>query len=125
MQPEIAEILQRCRQPFNTNSIAQAAALAAMQDKEHQEKTILMTLEGRKRLENFCKAQKLEYVPSEANFLMIKVGDSQKVFQKMMEKGIIVRPLGGGYHLPEWIRVTIGTPEQMKKFEKAFQEVVA
>ncbi|MFZ5807531.1 MAG: histidinol-phosphate transaminase [Verrucomicrobiota bacterium] len=123
MQPEMGEILQRCRQPFNTNAIAQAAALAALDDEKHQQKTIEITIEGRKTLENFCREKGIEFIPSHGNFVMMKVGDGEGVFHKLQEKGVIVRPLRGGYRLAEWIRVTVGTPEQMKHFYEAFNQV--
>ncbi|MFH1067329.1 MAG: histidinol-phosphate transaminase [bacterium] len=124
MQLETAEILQRCRQPFNTNSIAQAGALAALTDEAHQKKTLKLTFSGKKKLERFCRKLGLEYIPSHANFVMIRVGQGEEVFQQLMREGIIVRPLRGGYHLPEWIRVTIGTRPQMKRFYETFPAVL-
>lgn len=123
MQKECAEILQRCRQPFNTNMLAQIAALAALSDEKHQKRVLKITRSGKKKLEKFCKNKGIEYVPSHGNFVMMRVGDGEEVFQKLMKKGIIVRPLRGAYHLPEWIRVTIGTSIQMERFFEGFQNL--
>jgi histidinol-phosphate aminotransferase len=117
MQTELAEVLQRCRQPFNANAPAQAAALAGLLDRDHQDKTRRITLEGRDRLVRYCERKKLPFIPSEANFLMINVGDGDAIFRALNSKGVIVRPLRS-YHLPAWIRVSIGTPEQMDRFER-------
>jgi histidinol-phosphate aminotransferase len=121
--PEMGEILQRCRQPFNANAMAQAAALAAMDDFEHQEKTRALILAGRERLSAFFTRLGLRHVPSHANFIMVEVGQGDNVFRAMMKRGIIVRSMVS-YGLPSWIRVSIGTPEQMEKFETDFVNVL-
>jgi histidinol-phosphate aminotransferase len=100
--------LEKVRQPFNANLLAQAAALAALDDDEHVRKTRANNFAG---LEFFAKALrqlKLEYVPSFANFILVRVSDGHKVFNAMQKLGVITRPMGG-YHLPEWIRISIGT----------------
>jgi histidinol-phosphate aminotransferase len=112
---EIIEVLQKTRQPFNANGIAQAGALAGLQDLEHQRKTRDLTIEGRNFLQQEFGALGLEYVPSYANFVLVKVGDGKAVFQALMRKGIIVRDMNA-YGLPEWIRVSIGTMEQNRRF---------
>lgn len=108
---EIADVLQKCRQPFNANAIAQVGALAGLLDEEHQEKTKTMTDEGRAFFESELKKMGLEYVPSHANFVLVKVGDGDQVFSEMMKQGIILRAMRG-YKLPEWVRISIGKPEQ-------------
>lgn len=108
---ECVDILQKTRQPFNTNAIAQMGALASLEDKEHIERTRKMNADGLRYFEEQFKALKLEYIPSCANFIMVKVGDGTKVFQALQRQGIIVRPMAG-YKMPEWIRVTVGTQEQ-------------
>jgi histidinol-phosphate aminotransferase len=113
--PEIADLLQRARQPFNANSIAQAGAIAGLADTEHQRKTKAITDEGRRVLENAFAAMGLRYVPSSANFVLVHVGDGGAVFQRLMKKGIIVRSMVS-YHLPEYIRVSVGTAEQNARF---------
>jgi histidinol-phosphate aminotransferase len=121
--PETAEILQRCRQPFNANSMAQAGALAGLQDRAHMEKTRAITIEGRNRLQAFCRELGLRTVESEANFVLMEVGDADRVFKALLKVGIIVRSMTS-YGLPAWIRVSIGTPEQMVRFEKEFAAVL-
>ncbi len=108
-------VLQKTRQPFNANAIAQAGALAGLLDEEHQETTRRITFEGRDYLESEFQKLGLEYVPSEANFVLVKVGDGAKAFQSLMAKGIIIRAMGE-YKLPEWIRVSVGTMDQNQRF---------
>lgn len=105
------EVLQRTRQPFNTNSIAQAAALAGLDDGAHQHKTKEITDQGRAYLQGEFEKLGLEYVPSFANFVLVKVGDGNEVFRRMMDQGIIVRAMAA-YKLPEWIRISVGTMDQ-------------
>jgi histidinol-phosphate aminotransferase len=112
--PELASVLQRTRQPFNANGIAQAGALAGLLDEDHMRKTRELTHEGRGYLESEFSAMGLEYVPSVANFVLVKVGDGNAVFQAMLRKGIILRAMGS-YGLPEWIRISVGTMEQNRR----------
>ena len=112
---EIANLLQRARQPFNANSIAQAGAIAGLADVEHQRRTKSLTDEGREHLELAFRRMGLKYVPSSANFVLVNVGDGGEVFNRLMKKGIIVRSMVS-YHLPEYIRVSIGTLEQTLRF---------
>jgi histidinol-phosphate aminotransferase len=121
---ELIEVLQKTRQPFNANGIAQAGALAGLQDLEHQRKTRELTIEGRNWLQTEFGAMGLEFVPSFANFVLVKVGDGKAVFQALMRKGIIVRDMNA-YGLPEWIRVSIGTMEQNRRFLDELKAVVA
>jgi histidinol-phosphate aminotransferase len=113
--PEIVEVLQRARQPFNANGIAQAGALAGMRDKAHMEATRRVTDEGRNFLQAEFLDMDLEFVPSHANFVLVRVGDGKKVFEALLRRGIIVRAMGS-YGLPEWIRVSVGTMPQNKAF---------
>jgi histidinol-phosphate aminotransferase len=112
---EIANLLQRARQPFNANSIAQVGAIAGLNDVEHQQKTKAITDEGRRVLEDAFARMELSYVPSSANFVLVNVGDGGEVFKRLMKKGIIVRSMVS-YHLPAYIRVSVGTPEQNTRF---------
>ena len=122
-KPEIIEILQRTRQPFNTNSIAQAGALAGLLDEEHQNETKRITDQGRAFLEAQFSAMGLSYVPSYANFVLVKVGDGNEVFRRMMDKGVIVRAMAA-YKLPEWVRISVGTPEQCERCIQVLKEVL-
>jgi histidinol-phosphate aminotransferase len=120
----IVSVLQKTRQPFNANSIAQAGAIAGLLDLEHQRKTRELTHEGRAYLEEQFAALGLEYVPSYANFVLVKVGDGNAIFKALMAKGIIVRAMAS-YQLPEWIRVTVGTEPQNQRFIAELREVLA
>lgn len=112
---EIVDVLHKTRQPFNVNAIAQAAALAGLADEEHQTRTRDITIEGRNYLQAEFDGMGLTYVPSFANFVLVKVGDGDAVFDKLLRKGVIVRAMRG-YKLPEWIRVSVGTREQNERF---------
>lgn len=121
--PELIAILQKTRQPFNVNGLAQTAAVAALEDDEHQVKTKRVTDEGRAYLEQEFAAIGLEYVPSAANFVLVKVGNGSSVFQQLLKHRIIVRALKG-YNLPEWVRISIGTMEQNRACVAALKEVL-
>jgi len=121
--PELIEVVNRVRQPFNTSSLAQAAALAALDDAEHLERSVEMVRRGLRDLEEGFAELGLEYVPSVANFILVKVGPGSRVFQKLLRRGIIVRPMDG-YGLPEYIRVTVGLPEENRKFLDALPEAL-
>jgi histidinol-phosphate aminotransferase len=121
---ELINVIQRTRQPFNINSIALAAALAALEDEEHQRKTKELTDEGRTYFESEFKAMNLRFVTSYANFILVQTGSGAEVFARLMDKGIIVRPMGG-YRLPEWVRISIGTMEQNRRCISALKEVLA
>ncbi|MCS7009032.1 MAG: histidinol-phosphate transaminase [Chthoniobacterales bacterium] len=119
----IASILQKTRQPFNANGIAQAGAAAGIRDRDHIAKTRAIITEGRNYLQAAFLALGLEYVPSHANFVLVRVGDGDSVFQALLRKGIIVRSMKS-YKLPEWIRVSVGTPEQNQLFIQALADVL-
>ena len=108
-------MLQKTRQPFNANGIAQAGALAGLADDDHQRKTRELTIVGRDHMQREFAALGLEFVPSFANFILVRVGDGKAVFQALLRKGIIVRDMTS-YALPEWIRVSIGTAAQNARF---------
>ena len=122
--PQVAAILQKARQPFNANSMAQAAALAAMNDSEHVAKTMQTNREGLAYYEQAFAARGLEYVPSAANFVLVKVGDGDDLFAKMLRKGVIVRAMSG-YKLPEWVRISIGTMPENERCIEVLDEVLA
>jgi histidinol-phosphate aminotransferase len=119
----VIEVLQRTRQPFNTNAIAQAGALAGLLDDEHQAKTKRITDEGRDYLQSQFATLGLEYVPSYANFVLVKVGDGNEVFKKMMDHGVIVRAMAA-YKLPEWVRISIGTTDQCIRCIEVLRQVL-
>ncbi|GAB4173143.1 MAG: histidinol-phosphate transaminase [Terrimicrobiaceae bacterium] len=111
----IAAVLQKTRQPFNANGIAQAGALAGLADEDHMRLTRELTHEGREFLQTTFGRMGLRYVPSHANFVLVHVGDGDAVFRALLKKGIIVRAMRS-YKLPEWIRVSVGTMEQNRRF---------
>lgn len=123
-RPELIEVLQKTRQPFNVNGVAQAGALAALGDDEHLRKSKRVVDSGRAYLENEFRAMKLKFIPSAGNFVFVNVGDGPTVFKKMLARKIIVRPLRG-YNLPEWIRITVGTMEQNEKCIAVLKEVLS
>ncbi len=108
---EIAGLLNRVRQPFNVNAIAQAAAMAALEDGEFAARSVRENRAGLAQLGAGFAGLGLEYVPSEANFILVRVGDGLKVFDRLQRRGVIVRPVKS-YGMPEWIRVTVGTEAQ-------------
>jgi histidinol-phosphate aminotransferase len=114
-QRECIDLLQRVRQPFNTNAIAQAGALAALDDTAHIRKTKSMTRRGLAYLYREFKRLELEYVPSCANFVLVNVRDGDAVFRGLQRRGVIVRPMRG-YKMPAWVRVTVGTMEENRRF---------
>lgn len=121
--PQVAAILQKARQPFNTNSVAQAAALAAMNDQEHVAKTLETNNTGLAFYEKSFTERGLEFVPSVANFILVKVGDGDELFQKMLKQGVIVRAMSG-YKLPEWVRISIGTQQENERCIEVLDQVM-
>ncbi|HSJ01878.1 MAG: histidinol-phosphate transaminase [Verrucomicrobium sp.] len=108
---ELITVLHKTRQPFNANAIAQVGAIAGLADDEHQARTKSVTDEGRAYLQGEFTTMGLEFVPSHANFVLVKVGNGNLVFQKMLDKGVIVRAMAE-YKLPDWVRISVGTMEQ-------------
>ncbi|MGI9115800.1 MAG: histidinol-phosphate transaminase [Chthoniobacterales bacterium] len=113
-RPELVEVLQKTREPFNVNSIGQIGALVALQDTEHQHKTKRVVNDGRAFLEAEFSALGLRFIPGKGNFILVNVGDGHTVFRRMLERKVIVRAMKG-YNLAEWVRITIGRPEQNEK----------
>jgi len=112
--PDFVAALEKIRQPFNLNLLAQTAALAALDDVVHVRKTRQNNFAGLEFFERAFRNLNLEFIPSAANFILVRVGDGQRVFEAMQKQGVIVRPMGG-YQLPEWVRISIGTPEQNER----------
>ena len=121
--PEFVAALEKIRQPFNANLLAQTAALAALDDAEHVRKTRLNNFAGLKFFEQTFRNLKLEFVPSAANFILVRVGKGQRVFEALQKQGVIVRPMGG-YQLPEWIRITVGTPQENERCLAALKKAL-
>lgn len=120
--PDIVGYMNRVRQPFNVNSLAQVAALAALDDDGHLKRTIENNSSGLKYLFKEVKTLGFECVPTQANFFLIKVGQGKAVYDSLLRKGVIVRPMAS-YNLPEYIRVTVGLPSENRRFIESFKEV--
>ena len=121
---EIINYLEKVRQPFNVNSLAQVAAMAALDDQGHVEKSVSINSDGLSYLYRELDCMGLSYVKSQANFLLIDMkGDCAKIYQELMKKGVIVRPMGI-YNLNNYLRITVGLPEENKRFIEALKGVV-
>jgi histidinol-phosphate aminotransferase len=120
---EIISVMHRVRQPFNVNAPAQWAALAALDDREHVRRSLESNHQGRQYLTREFARLGIEYVPSQANFILLRVGKGEDVFNRLLAQGIIVRPMAG-YQFPEYIRVTIGTMDENRKFLDGLKKAV-
>ncbi len=123
-RPELIQVLQKTRQPFNVSGLAQAAALAGLEDDEHRLETKRITDEGRAYFEKEFTDLGLLFVPGVANFVLVNVGDGAKIFRALLERRIIVRALKG-YNLPQWVRISVGTMEQNQRCIAALREILA
>jgi histidinol-phosphate aminotransferase len=127
-QPELTDLLNRLRQPFNVNTLAQAAAIAALNDKAFLEKSAALNAQGYRRLTEAFDKLGLEYVPSDGNFVLVRVGNDDaagnRVNLELLKQGVIVRPVGN-YGLPQWLRITIGLPEENEAFIAALEKTLA
>jgi histidinol-phosphate aminotransferase len=120
---EIISLMQRVRQPFNVNAVAQWAALAALDDHEHVQRSLAMNASGLEYLAGEFNKLGLDFVPSQGNFVLLRVGKGQQVFTELLKRGVIVRPMGG-YKFPEHVRVTVGSESENRKFIAALGQVM-
>jgi histidinol-phosphate aminotransferase len=120
---DVADMMNRVRQPFNVNSIAQAAAVASLADDDFVARTYALNQAGMAQLKQGFEKLGLEYIPSFANFISVKVGDAAAYNQKLLQKGIIVRPVGN-YEMPEYLRVSVGLFSENAKFLAVLEEIV-
>lgn len=117
---DLVDYMDRVRQPFNTNTPAQVAALAALDDDAHLKKSLTLNQEGKAYVAEALTRLGLTHVPTEANFIFFHVGTSgREVYERLLKDGVIIRPLGG-----PWLRVTIGRPEENRRFVEALTKVV-
>lgn len=121
--PEIADLLNKARSPFNVNLFAQVGALAALDDKEHIARSVQMVSEGRQAYVQFFEEKGLEYVPSHTNFILVNVGNGVEVFRKALAKGVIMRPMAA-YGLTEYIRITIGNAQENARCIEVLRELL-
>ncbi|HLF96866.1 MAG TPA: histidinol-phosphate transaminase [Methylococcaceae bacterium] len=123
--PEIADLLNRVRQPFNVNSLALAAAAAALEDEDHLARSAVLNREGLQQLGSAFAARGLDFIPSVGNFITVDMGrPAGPVYDALLRRGVIVRPVAN-YGLPNHLRVTVGTAEQNRSFLNALDEVLA
>jgi histidinol-phosphate aminotransferase len=122
--PYLIQLLDKFRQPFNVNAMAQSAALAALADTDHIERTRALVAEGLAFFAEGFAGLGLETVPSVANFLLVKTGEGREVFEALQAVGVIVRPMDG-YGLPDYIRVSVGTTGENEACLAAIRNVVA
>lgn len=127
-QPALTDLLNRIRQPFNVNSLAQAAAIAALKDREFLDKSARLNAAGYRQLTQAFDTMGLRYVPSFGNFVLVKVGDEDsagaRVNLALLKQGVIVRPVGN-YGLPQWLRISVGLEEENATFLAALKKALS
>jgi histidinol-phosphate aminotransferase len=119
----VIEAMQRIRQPFNVNALALVGALAALDDREHVRRTLEVNRQGMRALCDGFERLGLPFVPSAANFVLVRVGQGLSVYDALLRRGVIVRPMDG-YGLPEYLRVTIGLPDENRRLLEVLEAVV-
>jgi histidinol-phosphate aminotransferase len=124
MDLALADLVNRVRQPFNVNALAQAAALAALADTDYVEESRRLNRQGLAQLAAGFAALGVTALPSHGNFVLVKVGDAAKVYGALLRQGVIVRPVAN-YGLPEWLRVTVGLPDENARFLAALAAALA
>jgi len=123
-QPELVGWLERAREPFNVNSLAQRAALASLEDREHLERTVQLTHEGKAYLMHHCERLGLRCVSSQTNFVLMEVGpQASEVAERLLERGIIVRDMRA-WGLDRYLRVTVGLPKENKRYVKELKRIL-
>jgi len=121
--PQVMDMLNRVRQPFNVNSVAQSAAVAALQDTDFVEKTCALNLRGMKQIVDGLTGLGLEYIPSFGNFVSFRTADAMRVYRSLLQSGVIVRPIAN-YDMPDWLRVSIGLETENDKFLSALRQAL-
>jgi histidinol-phosphate aminotransferase len=122
--PEVMSILNRVRQPFNTSIPSQVAAVAALADEEFLRRSVEITQQGLAELYACFDRLGLSYVPSQANFVLVKVGPAAiQIQQDLLKRGVIVRPMDS-YQLPDYLRISVGLPEENQRFIREFKELI-
>jgi len=121
--PQVADMLNRVRQPFNVGSLAQAAAIAAMEDQAFLDECLEINRKGMVQITGGLERLKLTYIPSYGNFVTFRIGNATAMYQSLLKKGVIVRPVGN-YGMPEHLRVSIGLEEENRIFLQALESVM-
>lgn len=119
----IADLMNRVRQPFNVNSIAQAAAVASLGDDEFVERTRALNQAGMVQITQGLEKLGLTFIPSFANFVSFKVADARGVYERLLDQGVIVRPIAN-YEMPDYLRVSIGLFSENARFLEALEEAI-
>jgi len=119
----VADIMNRVRQPFNVNSIAQAAAVASLQDDAFVARSYALNQAGMKQITEGLVQLGLEFIPSYGNFVCLRVNDAGKIYQRLLQKGVIVRPVAN-YEMPNYLRVSIGLFAENARFLQALTEIL-
>jgi histidinol-phosphate aminotransferase len=122
--PEVADLMNRVREPFNVNSVALAGAAAALEDYEFVARSCEVNRSGMRQLVSGLERLGLEFIPSYGNFVTFKVNDAARVFQRLLEAGVIVRPLAG-YGMPQHLRVTVGLDTENARFLESLERAIA
>ena len=120
---QVADMMNRVRQPFNVNSVAQAAAVAALDDDDFVRKTHESNLRGMQQITQGLVKLGLTYIPSYGNFISFRIGDGTGMYRRLLELGVIVRPVAS-YEMPDYLRVSIGTEQENEKFLAALQQAI-
>jgi histidinol-phosphate aminotransferase len=123
-QPAVSDLLNRVRMPFNVGAAAQAAACAALQDRAFVARSFQENRAGLARLEAALRGLGLPVVPSHANFVLVRVGPAARVYQELLARGVIVRPVAN-YDLPEWLRVSVGLAQENERFLQVLPQALA
>lgn len=127
LPPAIADYMWRVRLPFSLNILAEEAALAALADADFRERSVELVRRGRVRLTEGLRALGCEVIPGLSNFLMFRLPEGsmsvKTLHEELLKRGVIIRALGG-YHLPEWLRVSVGTDEENELFLRLVREIL-
>jgi len=121
--PDCIALLNRVRQPFNVNAVAQVAALAALDDEPHARTTVEMVREGIQTLYRAFDELGLKYVPTRANFILVETTEAARIYQQLLQAGVIVRPMAS-FGLERALRVTVGTPEENARLIETLRGVL-
>ncbi|MDO8811053.1 MAG: histidinol-phosphate transaminase [Gallionella sp.] len=121
--PQVIDMLNRVRQPFNVNSVAQAAAVAALQDADFVQQTFALNRRGMAQITAELSKLGLEYIPSFGNFVSFKIANAMDVYRRLLELGVIVRPIAN-YDMPGWLRVSIGLESENEKFLSVLKQIL-
>jgi histidinol-phosphate aminotransferase len=120
---QVMDMLNRVRQPFNVNSVAQAAAVAALEDTDFVQKTFELNMRGMKQIVDGLAKLGLQHIPSFGNFVSFRVNGAMRIYRRLLELGVIVRPIAN-YAMPDYLRVTIGLDSENEKFLSALKHAI-